>query len=121
MARKKKPENETDQEARLRQLFESIANDATRSEKTSWNRKMNNMVKLIALLRPIEQEILDLMASKLPIADDIAALRQEMVKECIHPLEQLINKEDHIECKFCNRKINTTGFWWDGITRDTED
>ena len=113
MARKKKPENESVGEAKLRQLLESVANDSTRSEKTSWNRKMDNMVKLIAKIRPLEEQILDLMAQKMPIADDVSALRLEMVKECIHPIEQLMKKEDYIECKFCNRKINLTGHWWD--------
>jgi len=107
MARAKKPENETVEEARIRQVLESVANSSLRSEKTSWNRKMDNMVKLIAKLRPIEQQILDLMADKMPIADDVAALRLEMVKECIHPLEQLVVKGTIIECKFCNRKIQT--------------
>ena len=44
MARQRKPENETIGEARVRQLLESVANNADRSEKTSWNRKMDNMV-----------------------------------------------------------------------------
>ena len=108
MARQKKPENETVEQARIRQILESVSNNSLRSEKTSWNRKMDNMVKLIAKIRPIEQQILDLMADKMPIADDVAALRSEMVKECIHPLEQLVYNEDVITCKFCNRKIQTS-------------
>lgn len=122
MARKKKPENETPGEAKLRQLFESVANSASRSEKTSWNRKMDNMVKLIALLRPIEEKILDLMGEKLPIADDVSALRLDMVRECIHPIEQLVKKDKIIECKFCNRKINLTGHWMEeyAAIADTE-
>ncbi len=107
MARNKKPENETPEEARIRRMLESVANNSTRSEKTSWNRKMDNMVKFIAELRPIEQQILELMAQKTPILDKIAELRLTMVKECIHPIEQLVYKEDHIECKFCGRKIQT--------------
>ena len=105
MARRKKPENETAEEAKVRQLLESVANNATRSEKTSWNRKMDNMVKLIAVLRPIEEQILELMADKMPIMDDIAALRAEMVKECVHPIDDLVYKETHIECKFCGKKV----------------
>jgi chorismate mutase len=109
MARKKKPENETAEQAQIRQLLESVANKSLRSEKTSWNRKMNNMVSLIALIRPLEEQILDLMAQKMPIADDVALLRIEMVKECIHPIEQLVFKDTYIECKFCTRKIQTPG------------
>jgi len=107
MARAKKPENETPEQAQIRQVLESVANNSLRSEKTSWNRKMDNMVKLIAKIRPIEEQILELMAEKMPIADDVAALRNEMVKECIHPLEQLVFKDTYVECKFCNRKIQT--------------
>lgn len=106
MPRRKKPENETQREAIIRQELETIANTASRSEKTSWNRKMNNMVSLLAKLKPIEDQILDLMKQKETIFDEIQELRQVMVKECIHPFEQLVYKEDHIECKFCNRKLN---------------
>ena len=107
MARQKKPENETPEQAHIRQVLESVANNSLRSEKTSWNRKMDNMVKLIAKIRPIEEQILDLMAEKIPITDDVQLLRAEMVKECIHPLEQLVYKETYVECKFCGRKIQT--------------
>jgi len=105
MARMKKPLNETEQEATIRKTLERVANVASRSEKTSWNRKMNNMVKLLALLRPIEDKILELHAQKEPIFDEIQSLRTTMVKECVHPFEFLIHKSDHIECKFCNKRI----------------
>lgn len=105
MARRKKPENETAHEKEQRQLFESIANNANRSEKTSWNRKLENMVKLIAKLRPIERQLIALMEQKLPILDDIQALRQTMVKECVHPYEYLVQTDDGVLCKFCNKRI----------------
>ncbi len=106
MARKKKPENETLDEATIRHLLETIANNPSRSEKTSWTRKQDNMVSLIAKLRPIEEQILELMATKIPIMDEIQLLRNEMVKECIHPFEYLSMKSNHIECKFCFRKLS---------------
>ena len=105
MARRKKPENETEKELKQRQMFETIANNATRSEKTSWNRKMDNMVKLLAKLRPIQQQIIDLEVQKLPIMDEVDALRQEMVKECIHPYDSLVEKDNYIECKFCYKRL----------------
>ena len=43
MARRKKPENETTEQARARRTLESIADNATRSEKVSWDRKMGNI------------------------------------------------------------------------------
>lgn len=86
-------------------MAEKLANRTSRSDKTSWNRKMNNLVTLIAKIRPIEDRIIELQAQKLPIMDEIAALRKEMVDTCIHPIEQLIEKDDYVECKFCGRKV----------------
>lgn len=106
MARQRKPENETVEESRVRQLLESIANNADRSEKTSWNRKLDNMVKLIAKMRPIEEEILKLTEQKLPVFDEIQELRLIMVKECVHPFDHLTYFEDHVRCKFCDRRIS---------------
>ena len=111
MARMKKPDNETQREQEIRQVLERIANVANRSEKTSWNRKMDNVVKLLMTLEPIEDEILQLILSKkTPIMDEIGELRKLMVKECVHPFEYLtINENDPdniVTCKFCNKKIN---------------
>jgi len=106
MARRKKPEGETAEQTRTRRLFESIADNATRSEKVAWDRKMNNMVTLLAKLKPIEEKILDLMAEKTPIIDEISALRHDMVRECVHPYTHLAINGDVVLCKFCNRKFN---------------
>ncbi|RLD77523.1 MAG: hypothetical protein DRJ15_13370 [Bacteroidetes bacterium] len=111
MARLKKPENETSRETEVRRILEHLANVANRSEKTSWNRKMDNLVKLMVMLEPIEQNILDIIEKeKMPMMDQISELRATMVKECIHPFEYLIMGEtdDVITCKFCNKKINPT-------------
>lgn len=105
MARRKAPENETAEEQRERRIKESVANNPNRSEKTSWNRKMDNMVKKLALLRPIEEQIIDLQAQKMPIFDEIQELRADMVKECVHPYEYLAVHDAHIECKFCGKRI----------------
>lgn len=105
MARRKKPENETVQGAVERRKKEAIADASSRSEKTSWNRKMDKMVKLLASLRPIEQEILELTRQKMPVFDEIHDLRETMVRECIHPFEYLVVKEDHMLCKFCEKRI----------------
>jgi predicted nucleic acid-binding Zn-ribbon protein len=110
MARRKKPENETPEEAKLRLQLESIANHANRSEKTAWKRKLNNMEGLIEKLHPIEEEILKILSEKKqPLLDEIAELRALMVKDCIHPYEHLIMKEDgFVECKFCGKKLKVT-------------
>ncbi len=106
MGRRKKPENETPEEASVRLVLESVANHANRSEKTSWKHKQGKMEALIELLRPIEEKILKILAEeKQPLMDKISVLRAVMVKECVHPYEHLIMKDGFIECKFCNKKL----------------
>lgn len=106
MARQKKPEGETLEEAEIRRTKETIANKATRNEKVAWDRRMDNMVTLLARLAPIEDQLTDLMAQKLPILDEIQLLRSNMVRECVHPFTHLVYHEDHVVCKFCNKKFN---------------
>lgn len=108
MARRKKPEGLTETEELNHDVKETISNHANRSEKTSWNRKMDNMVKLMALLRPIEEKIILLQNEKIPLFDEIQKLRLTMVNECIHPYGHLEVFDDHVLCKFCNKKINIT-------------
>ena len=104
MPRRKKPENETAEDAIIRRQNESIADHAERSEKVAWDRKMDNMVSLLAKLKPIEDKIIDLIAEKMPIMDQIAELRRDLVKDCVHPYMHLQNRADGtVMCKFCNK------------------
>jgi hypothetical protein len=105
MARLKKPENETPEQMEERQYLESIANHATRSEKTSWNRKYTNMKALLDKLNPIEEEIIRLMGAKQPILDDIQVLRRQMIDCCVHPYDMLSLDDGIVTCKFCNTVI----------------
>lgn len=106
MARAKRPENETADETVIRHTKETISNNATRNEKVSFDRKMDNMVSLLALLTPLDEQISDLMTQKLPIVDKIQTLRQDMVKDCVHPYTHLVFHDDHVVCKFCDRRFN---------------
>ena len=106
MARLKKPDGETSEEAQIRHAKEQVANNATRNEKVSWDRKMDNMVSILAELQPIEDAILDLQAKKMPIIDKVQALRNEMTSACVHPYTHLTYHDDHVVCKFCERKFN---------------
>lgn len=115
MARRKAPENETTKQQHERHIKEAIANNADRSEKTSWNRKMDNMVKLMSQLNPIEEQILELQAKKMPIFDEIQKLRTTMVNECVHPYEYLAIVDQYVVCKFCDKKIRIP----DGFTDKT--
>ena len=105
MARRKKILNETPEQMQIRKDMEKIANNAVRGDKTSFSRKLKNMDRLIKKLQPVERQIIALMAKKMPIIDSVTTLRAEMVDTCVHPMEYLIHKGDHIECKFCLRKI----------------
>lgn len=105
MARRRKPVNETPEQTQTRQALETISNSATRSEKVSWERKMDNMVRILARLTPLEDQILDLMAEKQKILDDVERLRKEMVSECVHPYHMLTEKDKIIHCKFCNKRF----------------
>lgn len=106
MARRKKPDTESSDDSVVRHILESISDTATRSEKVSWERKMDNMVSLIAKLRPIEDQIGDLITTKRPIMDEIAMLRKEMVRDCVHPYTNLLHvAENTARCKFCERQF----------------
>lgn len=106
MSRRKKPVGETQDETTQRLLKEEISNNANRSEKTSWNRKMDNMVSLLAEIKPIEDKIIELTEKKMPIFDEIQTLRKEMLRDCIHPYEYVLVLGDHCICKFCEKKIS---------------
>lgn len=108
MARRKKPEGETQEQSEIRRTLELISNKANRGEKVAWERKQDNMIKLLAQIRPIEDKILDLMAEKTPILDQVHELRKDMVTECVHPITMLTyNQHDGIiVCKFCEKKFS---------------
>ncbi len=106
MSRVKRPENETPEEETIRKIKDAVSSTKTRNEKVSWDRRMNNMVKLLAQLTPIEEQLTELLAQKLEIVDRVQDLRKEMVNECIHPSTHLIVHNDHVVCKFCNRKFS---------------
>lgn len=118
MARRKAPANETTEEMEIRKVREEISNHATRSEKVSWERQFGNMQKLLTeKIQPLEDQILDLMTKKNKIVDEMIVLRDELVKDCIHPFEHVA--EEPIQdgmgfslghsgiytCKFCNKKV----------------
>lgn len=120
MARRKAPANETTEEMEIRKEREEISNHATRSEKVSWERQFGNMQKLLETkIQPIEEQILDLMAKKSGYIDEMVALRDELVRDCIHPFEHVTEDpviDDKVigngtghsgiyTCKFCNKKV----------------
>lgn len=119
MARRKAPANETTEEMEIRKEREEISNHATRSEKVSWERQFGNMQKLLETkIQPLENKIIALMAEKSEYIDEMVALRDELVRDCIHPFEHVVEDpvpEDkfgaHVghsgiyTCKFCDKKV----------------
>lgn len=86
--------------------IEYVANNAPRPEKVAWERKLSNMTKLIDQLRPFEEQIIELIAQKQEIMDQISTLRAEMVQSCVHPQQYLnYNEDSTVSCKFCNRRL----------------
>lgn len=78
---------------------------ADRSDKTSWNRKLKNITKLINEVQELEEEIQKIHEKKIPLLDKIAEYRAEMVDTCIHPEEYLTVHEGSVKCKFCEKTI----------------
>ncbi len=105
MARKRKITEDNIENFEEHKLKDTISNAATQNEKVSWNRKLNNMSKLINELRPIEDKLLDLTNIKNELVDKISELRKIMVQDCIHPYEYLVQKDGYFECKFCYKKL----------------
>lgn len=107
MAIKRKEYNETDLQKHERLAKESIANHATRSEKTAWGRKQLNLEKMIREeVRPIEEKILDLQHQLRPFYDQIQQMRQEMVESCVHPYDMLVAHDNAVTCKFCGKTLS---------------
>jgi hypothetical protein len=106
MARTRKPTDETTEQIDNRRRMEAVSNQATRSEKVAWDRRMDNMVKVLARLRPIEDAIVEQMILKNAILDEVAETRKDMVRDCVHPITHLVHGDDKtVTCKFCNRRF----------------
>lgn len=93
-----------DEDTALKQLNE-VSKHADKNQRLAWRRKKARIDELISRIQPLQDEKLRIIMEMQPIMDDIEAVRRDMVKECIHPLDHLVHKGTHIECKFCNMKL----------------
>jgi hypothetical protein len=108
MGIKRKLDNETNEQRVERLSKEQISNYSTRSEKTSWNRKLVNLEKTISeKIRPIEEQIQDMQVELQPLYDEIKYMRSSMVKTCVHPYNLLVFHNNNICCKFCNKTLTS--------------
>lgn len=93
----------------LKKISETLAKKISRSDKLTWFRKLDRMVSLHSQVTPLEEKILNLIAKKQPLVDELAELRNQMLLNCVHPPEYLVVKENngnrYVECKFCNGKF----------------
>lgn len=86
-----------------------ISKTASTSDKTAFTRKINNMKALVAKIRPLEDEMLRLITEKRPIEDAINSLREEMVRDCVHPIQYITVQDDYTAtCKFCNKRFSVS-------------
>ena len=85
--------------------FADISKFADKNQRLSWRRKKTRMETLLAELEPLNEQALQLVLKKQPILDKVEVVRQKMILECVHPLDYLVHKGNHILCKFCKSKI----------------
>lgn len=83
-----------------------IANLPDRSEVRSWERKCVSLAKMLQEMEPFDEQILAIIRERQPLIQEIEDLRAQMVQECIHPIEHLVDRGDFVHCKFCDRKLS---------------
>lgn len=86
--------------------LDAIALHAEKNERLSWTRNYKKLQGLVTELAPYEEKMLELILAKQNIVDEIAVLRESMVKICVHPKDSLAHHDTYAECRFCNRKIS---------------
>lgn len=92
-------------EDQARRELEMVAKGADKNQRLAWRRKKVRMETLLERIKPLEEKALEIILEKQPIMDDIESVRQKMIKECIHPADNLIHKGNFILCKFCKSKL----------------
>jgi len=105
MARRKTPKNETPEQVITRKRLESISTLADRASKVAWKRSLARMQKTILLIDQINDKIAILEQEKIKALDIVSGIRKPMVESCVHPFEQLMDKGEYVECKFCGKHI----------------
>lgn len=83
-----------------------VANIKDKNEKLAWTRRQKKIEEMVEEMRPLDDELMAIIARRQEYLDKIQALRRQMVKECIHPRNSLVHKDTFIECKFCNAKLS---------------
>ena len=74
-------------------------------DKVMFSRKLEELNQLLEVIRTYEDRISEIMIEKQVHMDKLQALRISMVKLCVHPTEFLTEVENHIFCKFCEKRL----------------
>lgn len=101
--------------------IQAVSSHHGKNAKLAWNRKIKKMDGLIADVRVLQEQILELTRKQQPTLDDIAVLRAEMIKECVHPKDHLVHLDTYLVCKFCDRKISIPRIVKDAVAEDAAD
>lgn len=98
--------NTTEEQKQIQAVLATIAGHAVKGEIAAWNRKRKSIERIVGNnIRPIEDQIIEANAKLLPLYDQLKTMRNEMVEFCIHPIDMMVHKGDHVECKFCSAKM----------------
>lgn len=95
-------------EEQVKKDLDAIFKFADKNQRLSWKRKRSRIDKLIKELEPLNEKMLELILQKQPLLDEIESVRQNMVHECVHPIDYLAHRDrgSYVLCKFCGAKIS---------------
>lgn len=84
-----------------------ISSKLENSDKVFFNRKNIELKEKLAELEVLIIEVNEIELRKIPILDEIKAIRDSIVHRCTHPKEYLVQEAENIFiCSFCDIKLN---------------
>ena len=86
-------------------MIKEVANYAPKSDKASWLRRMKRLEDTIRQLEPVEDKLLELITTREKLTTQAEEIRSDLVTNCIHPEDQLVDHNGYVVCKFCERKL----------------
>ncbi len=92
-------------EAEINKIFKKVSNIAPENDKMAWRRLRRELTKNLDSLDELNTEYFAIQAKRKPILDHIDELRAKMITECVHPADELVYKNSHVLCKFCNKRL----------------
>lgn len=86
-------------------MIKDVANYASKGDKASWLRRMKRLEDTIKQLEPVEDKLLELINTRHKLTAQLDEIRADLVTNCIHPEEYLVDHNGYVVCKFCERKL----------------